>query len=57
VDPKKTISVDQAAAGETLPREDWIRLPLAVAEDPPRLQPVATWAELARELDADREDR
>jgi len=34
-----------------------ITAPLVVAEGPPPRQPVAPWSELARELDADREDR
>jgi antitoxin (DNA-binding transcriptional repressor) of toxin-antitoxin stability system len=38
-------------------REGWIRAPLVVAEGPPPRQPVAKWTELARELEADREDR
>jgi antitoxin (DNA-binding transcriptional repressor) of toxin-antitoxin stability system len=38
-------------------REGWIQAPLVVAEGPPPRLPVATWDELARELDADREER
>jgi antitoxin (DNA-binding transcriptional repressor) of toxin-antitoxin stability system len=38
-------------------REGWIRAPLVVAEEPPPRQPVTRWAELARELQADREER
>jgi len=38
-------------------REGWLSVPLLVAEGPPPRQPVAAWKELARELDADREER
>ena len=38
-------------------REGWISAPLLVGEGPPPRQPVATWDELARELDADRGER
>jgi antitoxin (DNA-binding transcriptional repressor) of toxin-antitoxin stability system len=38
-------------------REGWIHAPLVVSEGPPPRQPVASWDELARELDADREER
>jgi antitoxin (DNA-binding transcriptional repressor) of toxin-antitoxin stability system len=38
-------------------REGWLTAPLMVAEGPPSRRPVATWEELARELDADRGDR
>ena len=38
-------------------REGWISAPLLVAEGPPPRQPVATWDELSRELDRDRDDR
>jgi hypothetical protein len=38
-------------------RKGWIAAPLVVAEGPPPRQPVATWDELARELDADRGER
>lgn len=48
--------VQDAVLAEAL-REGWIHAPLIVAEGPPPRQPVATWGELARELDADRDDR
>ena len=38
-------------------REGWLSAPLMVAEGPPPRQPVTTWDELCRELDADRDDR
>jgi antitoxin (DNA-binding transcriptional repressor) of toxin-antitoxin stability system len=38
-------------------REGWISPPLLVAEGPPPRLPVATWDELARELDSDRGER
>jgi antitoxin (DNA-binding transcriptional repressor) of toxin-antitoxin stability system len=38
-------------------REGWMTAPLVVAEGPPPRQPVATWNELARELDTDRGER
>jgi len=38
-------------------REGWMTAPLMVAEGPPPRQPVATWSEISRELDADRGDR
>jgi antitoxin (DNA-binding transcriptional repressor) of toxin-antitoxin stability system len=38
-------------------REGWISAPMVVAEGPPPRQPVATWDELSREIDADRGDR
>jgi antitoxin (DNA-binding transcriptional repressor) of toxin-antitoxin stability system len=38
-------------------REGWIHAPLVVSEGPPPRQPVATWDELSRELEADREER
>lgn len=38
-------------------REGWIAAPLMVAEGPPPRQPVATWSELQRELEADRGER
>jgi antitoxin (DNA-binding transcriptional repressor) of toxin-antitoxin stability system len=38
-------------------REGWMAAPLVVAEGPPPRLPVATWDEIARELDADRGDR
>jgi len=38
-------------------REGWIGAPLVVAEGPPPRQPIATWDELRRELDSDREER
>jgi len=38
-------------------REGWMHAPLVVAEGPPPRQPVTTWDEIARELEADREDR
>lgn len=49
-------SVHDALLADAL-REGWIEAPLVVAEGPPPRQPVARWDELARELDADREDR
>jgi len=38
-------------------REGWLDAPLIVAEGPPPRKPVATWSELERELDQDREER
>jgi antitoxin (DNA-binding transcriptional repressor) of toxin-antitoxin stability system len=38
-------------------REGWLSAPLLVAEGPPPRQPVATWDEIARELDSDRTER
>lgn len=38
-------------------REGWISAPMVAAEGPPPRQPVATWDELSREIDADRGDR
>jgi antitoxin (DNA-binding transcriptional repressor) of toxin-antitoxin stability system len=38
-------------------REGWIHAPLVVSEGPPPRKPVATWDELARELDQDRDER
>jgi antitoxin (DNA-binding transcriptional repressor) of toxin-antitoxin stability system len=38
-------------------REGWMTAPLVVAEGPPPRQPVASWDELARELESDRGDR
>lgn len=38
-------------------REGWMDAPLVVAEGPPPRKPIATWDELKRELDADREER
>ncbi len=37
-------------------REGWLTAPLVVAEGAPPRLPVATWEELARELDADRDE-
>lgn len=38
-------------------REGWMDAPLVVGEGPPPRKPIATWDELRRELDADREER
>jgi antitoxin (DNA-binding transcriptional repressor) of toxin-antitoxin stability system len=38
-------------------REGWLAAPLMVADGPPPRQPIATWGELQRELDSDREER
>jgi len=38
-------------------RRGWLHAPLLVADGPPPRQPVATWSELARELDGDRGER
>ena len=38
-------------------REGWFAAPLMVAEGPPPRKPIATWDELKRELDSDREER
>jgi antitoxin (DNA-binding transcriptional repressor) of toxin-antitoxin stability system len=38
-------------------RDGWLSAPLMVAEGPPPRQPVATWIELAGQLDDDRADR
>lgn len=38
-------------------RAGWMSAPLLVGEGPPPRQPVATWDELSRELDADRGER
>jgi antitoxin (DNA-binding transcriptional repressor) of toxin-antitoxin stability system len=38
-------------------REGWMTAPLMVAEGPPPRQPVASWSELARELELDRGER
>jgi hypothetical protein len=37
-------------------REGWLTAPLVVAEGAPPRLPVATWEELARELEADRDE-
>jgi antitoxin (DNA-binding transcriptional repressor) of toxin-antitoxin stability system len=38
-------------------RRGWLAAPLHVAETPPPRLPVARWADLAAELDRDRDDR
>jgi antitoxin (DNA-binding transcriptional repressor) of toxin-antitoxin stability system len=38
-------------------REGWLHAPLLAREGPPPRQPVASWDELQRELEADRGDR
>ena len=38
-------------------REGWMNAPLMVGEGPPPRKPIATWDELKRELDKDREER
>jgi antitoxin (DNA-binding transcriptional repressor) of toxin-antitoxin stability system len=38
-------------------REGWLQAPLVVSEGAPPRQPVASWDELAREIEADRDDR
>jgi antitoxin (DNA-binding transcriptional repressor) of toxin-antitoxin stability system len=38
-------------------REGWLQAPLVVGEGPPPRQPVASWDELAREIEADRGER
>ena len=38
-------------------REGWMAAPLMVTDEPPPRQPIATWGELQRELDSDREER
>ncbi|HEX9189892.1 MAG TPA: prevent-host-death protein [Vicinamibacteria bacterium] len=54
--PGRATSLSDALLAEAV-REGWITPPLVVAEGPPPRQPVATWAELAEELDRDRGDR
>lgn len=54
--PGRSSSLSDALLAEAV-REGWITPPLVVAEGPPPRQPVATWAELAEELDRDRGDR
>jgi antitoxin (DNA-binding transcriptional repressor) of toxin-antitoxin stability system len=54
--PERSPLLADALLAEAV-REGWISAPLLVAEGPPPRQPVATWDELARELDADRGER
>jgi antitoxin (DNA-binding transcriptional repressor) of toxin-antitoxin stability system len=54
--PGRSPMLSDALLAEAV-REGWITAPLVVAEGPPPRQPVATWDELARELDADRDER
>ena len=54
--PGRAPSLPDALLAEAV-REGWITAPLLVAEGPPPRQPVATWDELAGELDRDRGER
>lgn len=54
--PGRSPLLSDALLAEAL-REGWMSAPLVVAEGPPPRLPVASWEELARELDADRGDR
>jgi len=54
--PGRAPLVSDALLAEAL-REGWIHAPLVVGEGPPPRQPVASWDELLRELEADRGDR
>jgi antitoxin (DNA-binding transcriptional repressor) of toxin-antitoxin stability system len=54
--PGRAASLPDALLAEAV-REGWLTPPLLVAEGPPSRQPVASWSELRRELDADRGER
>jgi antitoxin (DNA-binding transcriptional repressor) of toxin-antitoxin stability system len=54
--PERTALLADALLAEAV-REGWMSAPLLVAEGPPPRHPVASWEELARELDADRRER
>ena len=54
--PGRAPFLSDALLGEIL-RRGWMSPPLLVSEGPPPRQPVASWADLAAELDADRADR
>jgi antitoxin (DNA-binding transcriptional repressor) of toxin-antitoxin stability system len=54
--PGRALHLSDALLAEAV-REGWITAPLVVAEGPPPRQPVATWDELADELDRDRRER
>ena len=52
----RALFVSDALLAEAV-REGWIHAPLVVSEGPPPRQPVASWEELAREIEADRGER
>jgi antitoxin (DNA-binding transcriptional repressor) of toxin-antitoxin stability system len=54
--PERAGLVADALLAEAV-REGWVKAPLIVAEGAPPRLPVATWSELARELDEDRGER